>query len=322
MTAIPDLLQVQLAKETTWGTPVTPTVKLMGIETCKLTPINDAEVHPQMIASLGPGRDANLIKIGGTAAIGGAVLYEDLPYWLDSIFAQATPTGAGPYTYAYVAPLTAAPVSRILTLTHGDGTNIYCLEGAVVNKLVISGANGGPLKFSADLIGENVVTDSLASLSDRAVNFAMPQHLALYIDTWGGTMGGTAYTGVNFNFELTIEANRAVYHGMALKPAGYRDAKYKGTLKLSLEFVTASKAYLDAIVGGSAIFQRLIRIKASNTASLDIALDFAGTTVKAPVVFSEVDGVVSVDLDFDATYHATFANWFKANVINGVATLP
>lgn len=323
MADIPDLLQTQLGKETTWGTGVTPTVKLMGIKDFKLSPVNEAIVHEAQMGSLAPSPDANLTKIAGKASGNGDVVYEDIAYWLDSLFSEDTPSGADPYTYEHAAPLTAVTTPRKMTVVHGQGSDVYGLEGGLVNQLVISGKTGEALQFSVDMIGENVLTDALAALADRAVNMVMADHVALYIDAWGGTIGTTAISTAFFAFTLTINANRDTYPGFGqLKPKGYRDAKYTGTLQMSLEFDATTKAYLDAIIGGSAVFQKQVRIKASNGASLDLQLDFAGSSLTSPEPFTDENGVVSLDINLDGTYNSALGNWFEAQTINGVATLP
>lgn len=323
MTVINDLLEYQIGKELTWGTAVVPTAKLMGIEEFQLVPVNEAVVHGEQRGALAPGYETNLTVISGRANGRGLLLYEDLPYWLDSLCGEATPSGVGPYTYAYAAPSATVPSPRILTLVKGDAGDVYGLEGGLVNQLVISGRTGEALKWSGDLIGENVLTDVLMALSDRTVNVAMADHVALYIDAWGGTMGATAITTAFFDFALTLNANRAVYHGLgALTPKGYREAKWAGQLSLKLELDATSKAFLDAIIGGSAVFQKQVRIKASSGASLDAEFDFAGTSIDAPEVFTDEDGVTSLEVVLDGTYNSALGNWFKAEVINGVATLP
>lgn len=324
MTFIPDLAEIQIGKESTWGTGVTPTAKLMSIETCKIRPITQMMIHSSL-GSLGPSGAASVLKIDGEASIGGEAVYEDLPYWLDSLFGEATPTGSDPYVYGYAAPLTTEPTPRIMTLVQGDnaGNYVYGLEGALVNKLVISGKSGEAIKWSADLIGENGVPDSLAALSDRTVNGIMAAHMDLYIDAWGGTIGSTQITTTFFSFELTLNAARATYHGIgSVQPKGYREAKYTGTLKLSLEMDSTSQGYLDAIIAGSAAWQRQVRLSAANGANLGLDLDFAGTAIKAPELFTDQDGVVTVDLELESTYNPTLTNWFEAEVTNQVSTLP
>lgn len=324
MTLLTDLIEVQLGNETTWGTPVTPTVKLMGIEDFTLRPVNEAQQHPEMRGTLQPGYLTNLTRIAGAGGGNGLVLYEDLPYWLDSLFSEATPAGAGPYTYSYTAPLGTATTPREMTVVKGDGSDVYALEGGLVNALTIRGESGNPLRFTVELIGEEVVADTLAALSDRSVNVAMGDQVDLYIDAWGGTIGTTQITSLaRLSFELTLQANRELVPTLGqLKPISYHDRKYTGTLRLSLEFDTASQAYLDEIIGGSTVFQRQIRLNPALDANHDITLDFAGSALAAPEIFTNQNGLVTVDLVLEGTYNSQLGNFFASVVTNQVSALP
>jgi len=323
MAMLPDLIQAQIGKETTWGTAVTETAKLMGIDELVIRPINEAEQFPDRRASLAPAYLSALTKIGMEGQMGGVLLYEDLPYWLDNLCGEATPTGSDPYTYTYAAPLTAVPSSpRILTLTGGDSSDIYTAAGVLLNGLTISGESNKPLRWSAPLIGEDVATGALESLSDRSVNVVMADHVALYIDAWGGTIGSTAITSNFFKFTLNINPNRAVVYGMGSKtPGEWREARWTGDLAMTLEFDATTQAFFDAIIGGSSVFQKQVRIKASSGASLDVQLDFAGTALTAPEIFTDENGIVTLEFNLHGEYNSTLTQWFEAQVINGVASL-
>ena len=69
---------------------------------------------------------------------------------------------------------------------------------------------------------------------------------------------------------------------------------------------------------------RNIEFKASNGAALDIELQFSGVLMSAPVLYSDNDGVTTMELEFKMQYEDSVGasgNFFAANVINGLATL-
>jgi hypothetical protein len=297
----------------------------VGIDEINIRPIVEGILHEEQRGTLAPGYNVNLAKVAAEGSIGGLALYEDLPYWLDSLLGVATPVDNldGTYTYSWSAPAGSAPSPRIMTIVYGDGTNDYGGEGMLVDSLTITGESNGPLKFSADLLGEEATTDALASLSDRSVNVPMGDQAALYIDAFGGTIGSTAFSDVAYSFELAINSNRANVHGLgSLKPADYREAKWDGSLRLSLEFSAASKAYLDDIIGASSVLQKLVRIKYSLSTTHYIQLDFAGAALSSPEIFTDEDGVITVDLELTGMYESGLGNWFKAEVMNQVSALP
>src|SRR5829696_7950272 len=100
-----DLLEIQEGKEVTRGSAVTPTVKRMGIETFDITPIVESVAHKSQRASLAPAFEVDLAKVECEVSEEGDMCLEDAPYILDALFSEATPSGVGPYTRAYVAPL-------------------------------------------------------------------------------------------------------------------------------------------------------------------------------------------------------------------------
>jgi len=322
---IPDQLIVQVGKETTWGTPVSATAKLMGIEQCDLEPIVDAAQVDEMRGSQQPAYLSNLTKVGAKARISGVVTSEDIPYWQDALFGIATPTGANPYTYAYTAPSTTLPTARVQTLIKGSGSNTYKGEGMVLTDFEISCKANEPWKFMANLVGEEVSTGSLAALSDRTVNVINGNTNTLFIDAMGGTVGTTAISTAWMEFRLKVGSNRGVFPTLgALKPAGYFDAKWKGAeLFMRLMFDATTKAYVDAIIGASGPFQKLIRIKGTKSASNSVQLDFAGTALNAPNPFTTDNGIVVVDFKLAGEYDSgAFANFLKMTTVNTVSALP
>lgn len=320
-----DLLEFQVGTESTWGTGVTPTAKLMGVEDGTIDPGVTGEVFPDRRRSLGGGYLAALTSVMPNGKMDILGTYEDTPYYLDNLLGQATPSGSNPYTRAYSAPLGTAPSPRILTLVYGDATDCSQLAGALISKLVIKGENGGPMRMTADLIGKQESAGTLESLSDRTVNLVMGDHTALYVDTWGGTIGSTQISAAAFSYEITIDAKRAGQQFLGALTAGnWHEADggdgWDGELKLMLELNSASRSVLTALRSSSTLFQRQVRI--TNTSGTNVVrFDFAGTSEKAPTLFTDRDGVVTFECTLKRTYNSGLANWFKAQVVNTVSSL-
>lgn len=319
-----NLIEYQIGKETAWGTSATATARLMGInENVELEPGDEFRALPEQRGSMAGAFNTITVKRDGSIPVGGQVLYEDMPYWFDMLFGTATPTGIGPYVYSYAAPLGTAPTPRSSTIYKGNGSDVYKLLGAVAGGLTISGKTGEELKFECPLLGKQVLTGALASLSDRAVNIAQADHVALYIDTEAGTMGGTVVDTTFFSFELALDAGRAGKFGLgALTPKAIRESRFSGTLKLSLEFDATSKALVDAMLNTGGPIKKQVRILSTLDANHKVQLDFAGFCPKPPMLFTDSDNVVSVDFEFESLYNSTLGNWFEAEVTNQVSALP
>lgn len=323
MALSPDLIQQQVGKETTWGTPVTPTAKLMLVDDCELEPIVEADLHEEARGSLFPGFIADLKKIGAKGKVAGKQSFEDL-HFLEGMFGVATPGGGGPYTRAYAPPSTSAPTPRMQTLVKGNGSNVYTGEGMLPTDAEFTFATNAPLRYSYNLIGEEVTTaGSLAALSDRSVNAAMAQHVSLFIDAAGGTIGSTAISTPFFSGALKINAKRTTYPGMgSLKDAGFVDGKFSATLEMTLMFDATSKAYLDAILAGSSIFQKLVRIKYTKDVNHILTFDFSGVALQAPKPFEAANDVTALKFTLNAINDTVFGSWLAINSTNQVSALP
>jgi hypothetical protein len=320
-----DLMQVQVGEESSWGTAVTPTAKLMGVTNLKFNPGVKAVVHHDRRGSLAAGYLANLTEVMPDAPLELLATYEDACYILDNLLGEATPSGSGPYTRDYAAPLGALLTPKILTFVYGDDTNCYQLSGGLVSKLVVKGSNGQPMTMTADLIGKDVTAGTLESLSDRTVNVAMGDHMAIYVDAWGGTIGTTAIAASAYAYELTIDAKRKGDQFLGgLAASNYHEddgaSGWEVMLKLSMEFNSITKAQYDALISQSAVYQKQIRLKSTNSTRV-IQFDVAGTSEEAPTFGEDRDGVLVFEAALKGTYNSGLANYLKAQVINGVNAL-
>ncbi len=336
--SIRDLLVVQAGtNDSDWGTSVPPTVKLMGVTRFDFTPIVETQVFPEIKGSLAPGFEEALTRVGGQAELEAAVTYDDVPYYLDALFGQATATSDasdpnGVWRREYEAPLETYDSDlgnpRIFTLVNGDreagatSSDTYGMAGSTLESLSISGETGAPLTLTASFIGKEIVNDALDSLSDRSVTMAMGDHVSLYIDPSSDTAGTTQLTTTAFSFNLNVASGRALkYHLGALTPSGYRDQKWSGTLGLSLELNSTTRAYLDDILNASAPLKKVVRIKASPNTSYELRFDFVGVVTAAPAIYTDNDGVVTVDIEFNGVYDATQGGWLTAFCKNTTETL-
>ena len=324
-----DLMQVQVGKEVTWGTVVAPTAKLMGIETCEITPLHESEHIPEMRADLTPAYNAIVNRFTGEASIDGTILYEDICYFLDSLLGEATPTGTGPYTYAYAGP-GVKPTPRMLSLVKGSTEGVFALAGGLVNTLEMSFEPNAKATFSAGLIGEDVEIDALEALSDRNINICHGNQVSIDIDDFGVAAGTTAYPGIKTSASLSLDVARSVKAGLgSLSPVGWKQAKGDpggNQLVLGLEFdntTALSKEMFEALIAATITpFRKVVRLTAIIAATHSIQIDFAGFCTEAPVLFGDADGIATLEFTLNAMYEATLANWLEIEVFSGLATLP
>lgn len=318
-------IRAQAGTQTVFTTAVTPTVAIRGIEEMPLKSTNDVEVIGDMTQALAGGDIGIVNGLAADGSMKGWACYEHLPYWLDNLLGRATPSGAGPYTRNYAAPITTAPAPRILTLVKGDATvGAYRLTGGLLSNFTMRLEPKKRMAINGDLMGIQLSPTTLAALTPlAAVNVIMPSHVGatgLKWDAWGGTMGTTTLANCTLRYmELNIKPDRKSRWCIGnLAAQDYTESPWDGTLKLGLEFNATTKTDVDAIIGGT-LTQRQFQATISPSAGLSLLVQFAGTVVDDLEIFSDDDGVVTVDLTLKRTYHATFANWLKMTVINGIS---
>jgi hypothetical protein len=326
-----DLNMVQAAKETTWGTPVaTATAKIMGIRTCTLNPITNIDELNEARASLGGGYNLALTDIGVTGQMVMDANYEDLHYWLEGLLGIATPGGAGPYTRAYTAPLTAAVVSpRFNTLQFGQTGSVFQVAGMIPSGITLKGDDSRPVEATIPFFGKQMTAGTITALSDRTVTPMLAGHALLAIDAVGGTMGATAITATGWAWEMTINPKRAGRRFLGvLTPGDWNDQGWDATLKISMEVNATSAAYLTSILATTqnvAPLQLQVQVKYDNGLATTLqrlwCFQFAGYAAAFPSLFNDRGGVQAFDLVLRRSYNTAFAQWFKCNSITNTATI-
>lgn len=320
-----DLMEVQIGTQSAFATAVTPTAKLMGIQECTLSPGVSSSAVEENRGSLVPAYNVTLDKISGGGKITGDASYEQLGYFLDTTFGQATPSGTPTFTRAYAAPIATKPVSRMLTVVKGSAEGSYGLTGGIGNEFNLKVASNERAKIDQGLIGHSVLAKALATLSDISPKFLHANQMTMFIDAWGGTMGGTALTDTMFSAELAVNMNKALKFGLgSVNPKDTSQKKLAvdgNSLKLAVEFsATQTKAYLTDILASSPL-KLQVRLLFTYDVSNTFQIDFAGWQKEAPEIFPDTDGVASFELNLAPLYHTTLANWLKLTLLNQVATL-
>lgn len=324
MPYVSPLNQLQIGKETVWGTAVAATAKMGLIEDAKLTPEIEVGRSPDVRGSLvGDDYVHTLDHHKASASVNGILTYEDIGYWLDSLLGLSTPSGGPNYVYARDAPIGTVPTRRMMTLIYGQTGAVSKMAGGIVTEMTISMEKNKPWKFSANLIGKSVSAGSLAVLSDRTQTPIHANHTSLFIDAVGGTIGTNQVTNPAwFSAELNIKNNADLVQGIgSLNPVAYRDAAYEASLKLSMEVHSETAAYLTSILGIS-LLQHQIRIKGTTGASAIVQLDFAGSHTKAPDLYPDSDGIVTFEFELTKNYNNALGNWLKTSVTNTISALP
>ena len=320
-------VQTLFATQSVFETAVTPTVKIMGVDSCKITPDIKTMVLNELRGSLQPGWLSELVEVTGGAVINYSFLsYEDAAYTLSGLLGIAAPSGVGPYTRAWSGP-TAAPTPRILTIEHGiTGRGGHRLIGAIPTQAVISGEYGGDgVKAVVTYIGREVVpVASITALTDRTVTPVMPGDVVVALDNFGVAAGTTPFVTTSYAFELTLNNQAAVkgYLG-EIRPEAYELKRHdatSNTLKLSVEWNAAAQTQTDLAITAAVVYSRVIQLDFTRGTN-QLTFNYAGVMNGSPEAFDDRDGVLAADLNLQAINETTLGNWLTIENINDVATL-
>ena len=319
---------LQSAWQTAFGTPnTTATVKLQNVSSFRLRPEFQTRALDQLRGSLAPTYQSTLDNYAGSATFEVSdESFEDVNYWLDSLFGTVSPTGAGPYVRAYAAPTTAAVTPHFMTLQWGQANGVFQLQDASVASLTLSGADNTGVQVGGSIVAGKVIPGTLASLLDRTAVTRMSGCMAsVAIETWTGS-AFTPLASSAFSWELSINSNRE-YRGYLgdCTPTAYHDQKWNGQLRLSLELNGTTDDYLIAMLGASsAILEKQVRITyktGTGSGERSMAITFAGHSMQAPELFPDRNGVITYDLVLDGVYNPTLANWLKIETKSETASL-
>ena len=317
-----NLHKIQLGQESPWGTAVAATAMLMGFKDGSLT-IEDVEYQTEQKGFLYPSTLVTQVMQSASGSFEYDLSYDDILYLTDGVFGDgsgATGNGA-PYTWTYSAPTTAGVTPREYTMQFGPTNAEYEVEGCIFNEFTISGDVDGDGIWQAEVnfIGQVVTAETSHTLGPRVVELIRIADTVLSIDAVAGSIGTTPLT----NYLVAFELNGNPGHHLktfagSINPTGVAGSAWEGTLSMTLEFATASKAYVDALL--SAKVEKQIQIKATSGAD-SVTIQFAGFLGGPPELFGERDGNVVMELEWVGSYNATFANWLKIIAVNSIATL-
>lgn len=322
--------QVQIGEESAWGTDVAPSIELSGIDSISISPSIVTDVIRAHRGGLVPGRDTLTARheVQGTS-IGGYVIYEQIPYFLNMLSAAAEGVSR-----VYAAPTTAQVTPDLQTLVFGYGDAVYNVTSAVAGQMTFTWNWGEPLKFSVDLMGHSVEADAFGALSETAaasLTYASACQCTVSIDALSGTLGATAMTAV-MGGTITINPNRKYLRRVgSCFPSGTYDAPYwDTTAKLVLEADATSIAFADAIVAGATT--KLVRVKFTNGLAAgderSLQFDFAAIA-RVPQLITESDELMVVELQLEPIEEGDWTSagageidgYFEVTSVSGIADL-
>ncbi len=321
------LLRFQSFQETVWGSACPATARWMSVkEWPEFKPYRKSTIYQEARGSLAPGFVSSQLRKGGDWKVGGYGTYEDLPYYLQSVFGavSAASQGGGFGLFTYTGPTTAQPSLQPYTFEYNQTSYAVRATGCIGQKLTIKGQASKQMEW--DLSGQaqdidNTWAGGLAALNDRVVTPIIVPVTNLYLDASGSSAIGTnQYANTLLGFTLNVENQaKVIYTGGSLTPQNWVvGAGYKADLELDLLYTTGVRNFINSYLFANV--NSLIQIKASS-GSNSLTVNFAGELADDPGLFGQTEGAQTVKLKLNPIYDTNAALFCNLLVQSGASTL-
>ena len=314
----------QIGKETTWGSVVAASAKLMGVQALPtIVPLVKPKQLDEQLGSLSPNYRSSVVQTGGAWDVPSIATYEDILFWLAMNFGVQTPVVGPPDVWTFPGNLTTSPTPYIATIEVGDLVgNGTSLTGCTLQTLAITGTYSNEITLDAKGFGKTFSSAATLTpaLTNRTVEQALFPQCAFAMDPASTAAGTTPFTNTIVHFTLNLTSGfNPVYTGGALAPTGFVYQKADADLTVGLLYNSTLATALNAnlIAGKRAVLQ----IKSTSSTHV-IEMDFAGVLADDPTYFGDDQGAQMVELKLNAQYDDTMTNYCKVIVSNGLAAMP
>jgi len=341
MAYLRDLLIGRIATETVYGSDYVMSAKLMGVKEMEIVPKMETEAPDVLDGRYSPGDLLVRTREFAEGSITQLLTYEDVCFWMNGTFGKLEATDVGGFTTnsdscflrAYAAPVTAFATDAAAVPTYNlqfqdagsASSDFWRMVGGFVKSWSITAERGAPSEIRVDLAGQKVIAASTDALeADRTVVPVMGDHWSVYINNDTDAVGTTLMSDIAFKFSLDVDTHREPeFHLGDLNPGSYKDAGWEGKLALTLQLGSEAQGFMSSIITSGTKVKKVIRLKATTGTAGTLKLfqvDFAGALLESPTLFTDQDGIVSLELNLQGSYNSTMANWLKVAVTNGAVT--
>lgn len=311
MTYIPCLTKLQLVQEATLGAGGTHDIQPAGLDVT-VTPKVEVEQLATKSGTTMPAEYSFVKKRWAEGTFEGYLDYNRAMLWFDGMFGVDATS-----PHEYTSATDTAPTPKSMGLVYGQTGLIYEVKGIVPRNLKLSANSGEPWKFAYEWFGVDVADGaSFQALTTDVPEFAHGYDTELYMDDGLAVAAGTtARADVAFSFEADITANHEpVFHLGDQEFDSTRSGKYGGSMKLVIEADATALVdlgdILDATDTGVGYTIRLRATDGTNT----LDLDFAGVCMEAPVLITDTDGVVTIELNLVPQYNSVMGGCWEASL--------
>jgi hypothetical protein len=221
-----------------------------------------------------------------------------LPIIFDSL-ATITPTGSGPYTWAYAPSQTDVDTLETYSLYVTDGVQKFIIDGCVPTEISLSADQSGLLQMGTTWAGRALTSTADTSTAAFAQQYFVPGRL-FGLKTHGSmitakTGTGTAYTQFITNWSLTLMTGAMplqVLNGSTTN-VNAGGVAYTGALDGTLELTIASNsAATSAFPVGDIGTTKFVQVQGIDANGYGFTANICGVVESVSVIGSESDGMI------------------------------
>jgi len=324
------LKRLQLGLESTSGTNVPATAKLMGVTAGHALGDRVITQPDEDRGNLSAAFRTFTPTLLWQDTLRGSLTFEDALYYLS----MAVKGGVSPTTvdtsarlWTFTPSLTAANAPDTYTLEIGENTQEYEAEFCFAESLEITGAAESECQFSAGIVGRQLSASTFTpALSDRTVESALAYKTSLYMDDTGGTIGSTQKTGTLLDWRWRLPQHFVRKRQMDGNQffSSYSEVKMRPELELTVELVSNVVTLRTKYTAET---RQLVRLKvlgslcgavtALRTLQIDGAYKITGFDT-----IDERNGASIVKLHLMGEYDPTYAKLFEIAVQNSLQVKP
>jgi hypothetical protein len=316
---------IQIAKETTPGTPVAANKQLQSIGIAPGIQADVNEFRPtgtKYVTSVNEGREWT------QADISGQPVYDEIAYILASILGTPvdTVTGTTGQQHVYSPSSTTEDTPITYSIEQGSSVRAHKFAYGLVTDFNIDFSRVN-VEIGGTLIGQRITDAITMTASPTALPQSpiLPAQMDVFLDPTSGALGTTKLTRVlSGSFSLGSRFGPIWPVNSALTSfAAHVETEPDAGLSLVMEADAAGMAMLTNLRAGSVQFCRLKwtgPVIGVGPATYSLQIDTA-VKVNAPNPWDDVDGIYGIEWGFRVVHDGTWGKALTATLVNATAAL-
>jgi len=311
---------LHLGKQTDFNTPATPNIYLVGVTNHTARP--EVTYHmPEGEKGLSAPSDLiQVTKRAVTLSIDVEPVYEQLHYLLEMIFGEVTPSGTGPFTRTYTAPVYSTVSPAFYTIGRGQSQLYYTYDSCAISSATFKYDSDSGFAATLDILAKNENVGTYTIITRPYGLTPIPVKSAtLYVDNPASAFGTTQLAGVLRSAEITVNPGlHYKYLPGDINAQGYGQGKWQVSIKVTFEMKSTIKALYDEVLTTPPdVPFKNVRVAFDKDANNMLHFDLASVMKVDGDVWTDADGNVTLDMVFDGAFDD--AAWFTVELTNNVA---